>query len=69
MKMIKCIDLPNLQSITIGNSAFYYGSFEIRGIDMILKMIKCIDLPNLQSITLGGRAFKEFLTTIIESIE
>ena len=36
MKMIKCIDLPNLQSITIGGSAFHDGSFVIGGIDMIL---------------------------------
>ena len=47
---------------------FYYSSFVIRGIDLILN-IEWLDLPNLQSITLGHFAFENTLSTIIESIE
>ena len=66
-------NLPQLQSIQIGTIEsdsynFYYSSFVIRGIELILN-IEWLDLPNLQSITLGNLAFDESLSTIIESIE
>ena len=66
-------NLPQLQSIQIGTIGrksynFYYSSFVIRGIELILN-IEWIDLPNLQSITLGDFAFRLSLSTIMESIE
>ena len=54
--IFKWLDLPNLQSITLGDYTFYYSSFEIRGKYVILN-IEWIDLPNLQSITLGDYTF------------
>ena len=66
-------NLPQLQSIQIGTIGsdsynFYYSSFVIRGIELILN-IELLDLPNLQSITLGWSAFFETLSTVMESIE
>ena len=66
-------NLPQLQSIQIGtvgsdSDNFYYSSFVIRGIELILN-IEWLDLPNLQSITLGEWTFCDSLSTIMESIE
>ena len=66
-------NLPQLQSIQIGTIEsysynFWYSSFVIRGIELILK-IELLDLPNLQSFVLGDRAFRDSLSTIMESVE
>ena len=66
-------NLPQLQSIQIGSIDsdsynFFWSSFVIRGIDMILN-IERIDLPNLQSIILGDYVFAASTKTIFESIE
>ena len=66
-------NLKSLKSIQIGTIGswshnFYWSSFVIRGMDMILT-IEWLDLPNLQSIILGDFVFEYPLSTIIESIE
>ena len=61
-------NLPQLQSIQFDSYNFFYSSFVIRGIELILN-IELLDLPNLQSITLGDKAFCESPSTIIVSIE
>ena len=66
-------NLPALRALTIGEIKnksynFYYSSFVIRGITIILN-IEFTDLPLLESILLGDSAFHDSLTTIIESIE
>ena len=55
--MYEWLDLPNLQSITLGNEAFLYSlSTIIESIDWILNEMIWIDLPSLQSITLDYAA-------------
>ena len=66
-------NLNLLQSIKIGeigkmSSNFWWSSFVVRGIGMIL-IDECVDLPHLQNIILGNCVFCLSLTTIIQGID
>ena len=64
--VIISIDLPNLYSITLGDTSFYESSLEIKGTIIILLLI--IDLPSLYSIELGKYTFTLSPSIVISSI-